>query len=513
MARADRARSRLALTAICSVLFLTFLDNTIVSVALANIQTSLHAGVTGLQWIVDGYMVAFAGLMLAGGTLGDLLGRRRVMLGGVAIFCGGGIIAATAGSSSALIAGRVVMGVGAAACEPGTLSLIRQLYPDARPRARALGVWTAVSGVSLAAGPVLGGVLVDTWSWRAVFWFNVIFGFAAFAVAALTVRESADPHGRTLDIPGLITGALAVVSVTFAIIEGESYGYRTIWVLALFVVAGLSSALFVRCERRSSDPMLDLSVISRVQVAIPLIVGFVTSFGLFAVFFFVALYLQVIVGRSGADIALQFAAMSVAMVVAGIAAGSWTAARGPRLPMALGCGIAAAGIFAVDAQIGPTVGAAQLAVSLAIVGVGLGFALVAVTTSVLESVTPERSGMAASALNTSRELGGVLAVAILGAVVNGRLVSHLNDRLGGLGLPAELRRTIVDTVTTGRYSLSSSAENPLVQGNLSVFTKIIGAAEAAFGDGLHVALIVAGVILTAAAILALLGVRPREQNA
>ena len=209
MARADRARSRLALTAICSVLFLTFLDNSIVSVALANIQTSLHAGVTGLQWIVDGYMVAFAGLMLAGGTLGDLLGRRRVMLGGVAIFCGGGIIAATAGSSSALIAGRVVMGVGAAACEPGTLSLIRQLYPDARPRARALGVWTAVSGVSLAAGPVLGGVLVDTWSWRAVFWFNVIFGFVAFAVAALTVRESADPRGRTLDIPGLITGALA----------------------------------------------------------------------------------------------------------------------------------------------------------------------------------------------------------------------------------------------------------------------------------------------------------------
>ena len=137
----------------CAVLFLTFLDNTIVSVALADIQTSLRTGVSSLQWIVDGYMLAFAGLMLTGGTLGDLFGRKKVMLGGIAVFCAGSLVGALADDTRTLIAGRVVMGVGAAACEPGTLSLIRQIYPDRRERARALGVWTAVSGISLALGP------------------------------------------------------------------------------------------------------------------------------------------------------------------------------------------------------------------------------------------------------------------------------------------------------------------------------------------------------------------------
>ncbi len=512
MPHRDRARSGIALGAICVVLFLTFLDNTIVSVALANIQSSLHAGVASLQWIVDGYMLAFAGLMLAGGTLGDIFGRRRVLLLGVATFCGGAILSALAHSSGVLIAGRVVMGVGAAACEPATLSLIRQLYPEARPRARALGIWTAVSGVSLAAGPVLGGLLVDTWGWRAVFWFNVAFGVAAFAAAALTVRESADPTGRRIDIPGLVTGALAVLGVTFAIIEGESHGYSTAWVLALFVAAAVAAVMFVLVERRSADPMLDLAVVRRAEVAVPLIVGFVTSFGLFAVFFFVALYLQVIVGKSGSQIAVEFVAMSAAMVAAGLVAGKWSAGHRPRLPMTIGCAVAAVGIFLVDAQMGPNVATFSLALSLAIVGFGLGLALVALTSSVLSTIAAERSGMAASAVNTSRELGGVLAVAVLGAVVNGRLVAQLQDRLSSLGIPAPFRKVVVDAVTTGQFSLGSASSNPLALGNLGVFAKVVEAAEAAFGDGLHIALLIAGSLLVGAAVVSYGGLRPRVRT-
>ena len=165
-----------ALAAVCAVLFLTFLDNTIIGVALADMQTSLRAGVPALQWIVDGYMLAFTALMLTGGTLGDLLGRKKVMLAGIALFCGGSLFGALAGSSRELIAARVVMGVGAAACEPGTLSLIRHIYPDRSERAHALGIWTAVSGVSLALGPVLGGVLVAAGGWQNIFWFNLAFG-------------------------------------------------------------------------------------------------------------------------------------------------------------------------------------------------------------------------------------------------------------------------------------------------------------------------------------------------
>ncbi len=426
-------RRSYALAAVCLVLFLTFLDNTIVSVALADMQTSLKAGVSSLQWIVDGYMLAFAALMLTGGTLGDILGRKKVLLAGVVLFCAGALVAALAGNAHTLIAGRIVMGVGAAASEPGTLSLIRQLYPDERERARALGVWTAVSGISLALGPVLGGVLVAVGGWRAIFWFNLAFGATMLGAAARFLPESADPEGRRFDIPGLIAGAVAVSGVTFAVIEGENVGYHTWWVPLLFVVPAAAAA-FVAIERRAPDPVLRLEFFRNRAFSGATAVAFATSFGLFAVFFFTALYLQIVASFSGWKIALQFVAMSVAMVVAGLVAGRWTAARGPRGPMTAGCLLAGGAMFWVDSLLDPSISFAPLAAALAGVGFGLGLALVAVTASVLSIVPAERSGMAASTLNTARELGGVLAVAILGAVVNARLVGELGRKLTALGV-------------------------------------------------------------------------------
>ena len=230
-----------------------------------------------------------------------------------------------------------------------------------------------------------------------MFWFNFAFGVAAFVAAAITLSESSDPAARRLDLPGLVAGVIAVLGVTFAIIEGESHGYSAPWVVALFVSAAAAAFVFGRLEHRSSDPMLDLSVIRRAVVAVPLAVGFITSFGLFAVFFFVALYLQVIVGKSGSQIAIEFLAMSAAMVGAGVLAGRWAAGRGPAAPMAIGCVVAACGIFLIDALIGPSVSTLALAGALALVGFGLGLALVALTASVLGTVSPGRSGMAASA--------------------------------------------------------------------------------------------------------------------
>ncbi|MGA8679809.1 MAG: MFS transporter, partial [Acidimicrobiales bacterium] len=195
-------RRNLALATLSLVLFLTFLDNTIVSVVLAEVQSSLHTGVSQLQWVVNGYALVFASFMLSAGTLGDLFGRKKVMLGGVAVFCAGSALAALAPDSNVLIAARVIMGVGAAASEPGTLSIIRHLYSDGRDRAQALGIWTAVAGLALALGPVIGGVLVGIWSWRAIFWFNLIFGLVALVGAAIVLPESSDPVSRRLDLPG-----------------------------------------------------------------------------------------------------------------------------------------------------------------------------------------------------------------------------------------------------------------------------------------------------------------------
>jgi len=505
-----------ALAAVCAVLFLTFLDNTIVSVALGDMQTNLRAGVTSLQWIVDGYMLAFTALMLTGGTLGDLLGRKKVLLAGVAVFSAGSLVGALAGSIGMLIAGRVVMGVGAAACEPGTLSLIRQIYPDRHERAQALGVWTAVSGISLALGPVLGGVLVAAGGWRDIFWFNLAFGVVILVVAARVLPESADPQGRRLDVPGLITGALAIGAVTFAVIEGESVGYGTWWVPLLFVVAAAATALFVVLERRSLDPVLRLDFFRRPAFSGATVVAFATSFGLFAVFFFTALYLQVVAGFSGWKIALQFVAMSVAMVAGGVAAGRIAATRGPRVPMSAGCLIAGGTMFAVDALLDPNVSVAALAFALAGVGFGLGLALVAVTAAVLSIVPAERSGMAASTVNTSREFGGVLAVATLGAVVNAQIVSDLTHRLVRLGVPEAFRSLVINAVTHGGLpanAAKAAAANPLAAKFLAQLAPVIAAAKDAFGRGLHVALVVAAVILLAGAVVGALtgsGVRRAE---
>ena len=494
-----------ALAAVCAVLFLTFLDNTIVGVALADMQTSLRAGVPALQWIVDGYMLAFTGLMLTGGTLGDLFGRKRVMLAGIALFSGGSLFGALATSSSVLIGARVVMGIGAAACEPGTLSLIRHIYPDRRDRAQALGIWTAVSAVSLALGPVLGGVLVAVGGWQNIFWFNLAFGLVVFVAAALFVPESADPAGRSLDIPGLAAGAIALTGVTFAVIEGENAGYRTWWVIVLFGVAAVAAATFIWIERHTRDPVLRLEFFRIPTFSGSTVVGFASSFGLFAVFFFTALYLQVVASYSGWRIALEFVAMTVAMVAAGRVAGVWIAARGPRGPMTAGCVVSGGAMFGVAALLNPHPSFAALAATLAAVGFGLGLALVAVSAAVLTVIPAERSGMGASTLNTSRELGGVLAVAILGAVVNGRLVAELNHKLNALGVPQAFHSLVINAVTHGGVPANAkqaAQSSPLVAANLGLVTKVLAAAEDAFGHGLHVALAVAAAILLAGAVVA-----------
>src|SRR5256885_322354 len=175
-------------------------------------------------------MLAFAGLMLTGGTLGDLIGRKKVMLAGLAVFCAGSLVGALASDTPTLIAGRVVRGVGAAASEPGTLSVLRHMSPERRRRAQALGVWTAVSGLALSLGPIIGGAIVGGAGWRGVFWFNVGFGLAALAAAAWTLPESADPEGRKIDVAGLVLSAATVTAATFAVIQGESAGYGTWWI-------------------------------------------------------------------------------------------------------------------------------------------------------------------------------------------------------------------------------------------------------------------------------------------
>ena len=494
-----------ALATLCAVLFLTFLDNTIVSVGLANIQSDLHASVSSLQWVVNGYALTFASFMLVAGSMGDLLGRKRIMLVGVGVFCAGSVLAALAPNVDWLIGGRVVMGLGAAASEPGTLSILRHVYPDKSTRADALGVWAAVSGLALALGPVIGGALVGVQSWRDIFWFNLFFGAVAFVMAIVFVPESEDPQGRRLDLPGFVFGALTLASLSFAVIQGEGQGYGTWWIEGLFVLGALSAVAFIHVERRSKNPMLDLSLFKRPPFAGSNFVAFVTYFGTFSIFFFTALYVQVVANASAYQAAVDFLPMAAGLIIASAFTGPWVAAMGPRVPMTVGCLLAAGGILATGAVLGPHVDFATLGWVLPIAGIGFGIALVPVTSVPLTVVRPERSGMAASATNTSRELGAVFGVAILGAIVNSKLTGGLAARLKAIGIPPSFQSLVLHAVTNGGVGNggeATAAEHSKNAEIARIATKVVDAAYQAFGSGLHLALEISGILLAVGAVVA-----------
>jgi EmrB/QacA subfamily drug resistance transporter len=506
----------LALSTLCAVLFLTFLDNTVVSVGLANVQSDLHAGVTSLQWVVNGYALTFASFMLAAGMLGDMLGRKKIMLAGVAIFCAGSVVAALASNVDWLIAGRVIMGIGAAASEPGTLSIIRHVYPDRGTRADALGVWAAVSGLALALGPVIGGVLVGFSSWRAIFWFNLGFGVVAFALAAAVVPETSDRQGRRFDYSGFLLAATFLATLSFAVIQGEESGYTSAPILALFVVCAASGVAFVLVEHHVKSPMLDLSMFRRPPFAGSTFVAFVAYFGTFSIFFFTALYLQVVANASAYQTAIDFLPMAAGLIIASAVTGPLVAHIGPRWPMVVGCLLAGGGILLASAVLSPTVTFGTLGWVLPLAGIGIGMLLVPVTSVPLTVVPPERSGMAASATNTSREMGAVFGVAILGSIVNGKLTGDLAARLKAIGIPPNFQSLVEHAIQTGGASSGGAASNAEHSSNAAIAkiaTKVVNAAYDAFGSGLHVALDVSGTLILIGAVVAALTIhRPKGET-
>jgi EmrB/QacA subfamily drug resistance transporter len=500
-----RGGRSLALGTLCALLFLTFLDNTVVSVALGDVQTSLHAGVTDLQWVVGAYALTFASLMLACGMIGDELGRKKVMLAGVGVFCAGSVLCALAPNVGTLIAGRAVMGLGAAASEPGTLSMLRHLYPDARARSRAIGVWAATSGFALAAGPVVGGVLTGVWSWRGIFWFNLVFGLAVLIVAAVILPESADPTAARVDIAGTFLGAGALAAFVFAIIDAESAGFGAADVIVLLCVSAALVAAFAWQEYRAPNPLLDLRYLRVPQFTTANITAFCTYFATFAIFFFTALYLVEVAGASGYRLALVFLPMTVLMIISSVLAGRWTVLVGPRWSISIGCLLFATGLFLVNGYLNPHPDYGPVMTGLGLAGIGIGTTVVPITSAVLAAVPPERSGMAASAANTSREIGAVTGVAILGSLVVSQLRSSLTAQLHHLGIPAQFQALVINALETGQIPKNTSA----YAGFGKIVQEVIGAAYTAFHDGLHAALYLSAGLMLGTGLLTFLALRSR----
>lgn len=501
-------RRSAALATLCLVLFLTFLDITIVSVALAGIQTELAAGVSSLQWVVGAYALTFAASMLTFGTLGDQFGRKKILIAGICVFIAGALMAAlsviiTSGAAALgiVIAGRAVMGVGAAASEPGTLSMLRHIYPEYTSRNWALGVWAAVSGSALALGPVVGGALVYAWNWPAIFWFNVLFGLIALVAAVIVLPENSDPTHRRIDLPGAVLGAVALAALIFAVINAESAGFGSAESVALLCVSVVAALLFLWQESRAAHPLLDLRFLRIPLFATPNIVAFCAYFATFAIFFFTALFLEEVSGYNGGQIAMVFLPMTVLMILASLLAGRWTGSVGIRWSIVGGCAAFAGGLLWTNAVISPRPPYLPLAAALALTGIGIGACVVPITSSVLAVVPPERSGMAASTTNTSREVGAVMGVAILGAIVIGKLQTALVASLNALGLPKSIQPIVINGVLTGKEPSvgGSSAQAPAGQGKL--VREVIQATYSAFESGLHDALYVSAGLVVAAGIL------------
>jgi EmrB/QacA subfamily drug resistance transporter len=505
---APRSGPSLALATLCTLLFLTFLDNTVVSVALGDLQTSLKASVSDLQWVVGAYALTFASIMLACGMIGDELGRKKVMLAGAGVFCAGSVLCALAPNVQVLIAGRAVMGLGAAASEPGTLSMLRHLYPDAKARSRAVGIWAATSGFALAAGPVIGGVIIGAWNWRGIFWFNLVFGLAALIVAAIVLPESSNAEAVRVDIPGTLLGAGALAAGVFAIIDSESAGFGATDVIILLCASAVMFAAFAWWEMRAPYPLLDLRFLRVPQFTTSLVAAFCTYFATFAIFFFTALYLDEVVGASGYRLAAVFAPMTILMIVASVLAGRWTALAGPRWSIAIGCLLFSVGLFLANGYISPHPDYAPLIVTLSLAGIGIGTTVVPITSSVLSAVPSERSGMAASATNTSREIGAVTGIAVLGSLVYSQLRSSLATQFHALGIPPVYQAIVSNALVTGQVPRNTSgyAYGKIVQ-------EVIGAAYNSFHDGLHAALDVSAGLVLAAGLLALITLRSHDVDA
>ena len=446
----SRARANKVLFLLTAILFLTFLDTTIMSVAAVDLQGTLHTSVSDLQWIINGYALMFAALMLAFGTLGDRLGRKRVMLGGVVVFIAGSVFGALAPNTWALVAARGIMGIGAAACEPGTLSVLRQIYPERGARARAIGWWAAMAGLALAMGPVIGGILVGLGGWRAIFWFNLAAGLAVFLAAKAIIPESADPEEGRTDWIGYVLGPVALATIVFAIIIGETAGYFSGKVLTLFAVGVVALALFIFAETKVKSPMLEVKYFRRAPFSGSLVVAFATYFGVFSIFFLTAIYLQVVLHYSAFRLATLFIPMALGMIIASSFAGRWVAERGARTPVTFGCLVAGTGVLLTDWSLVGEGHFAPLVLALTFAGVGFGVAVVPITTVALSALPARHSGMAASVTTTTREVGTVIGVAALGSLFSGRLTSFLTQRLVKLGWPPDTRETIISGVLTGK---------------------------------------------------------------
>ncbi len=409
-------RKALTLTAMSLGFGVVQLDVTIVNTALQSIGDGLGGGIAQLQWVVSAYTITFAALILSAGTLGDRLGAKKIFLFGFALFIAASLACALAFNATLLIAARALQGIGAAILVPNSLALLNHAYPDERERGRAVGTWAAGASVALTAGPLLGGGLIALAGWRSIFFVNVPIGAAGLWLAWRYAADTPTSAGRALDLPGQLAGVLGLGGLAGAIIEGGALGWTQPWVLAGFIGAAVAVVLFVVRERLAAQPMLPIALFQNRLFALTALIGLMVNLAFYGLIFMLSLYFQQINGFSALATGLAFLPMMAAVFMANLMAAQGAERWGGLATIAFGAGLCAVGcllLIGIHAKMNYW----AMTLQLVAMGAGLGLLVPPLTSTLLGSVEKSRSGVAAGVLNSTRQTGSVLGVALFGSLV------------------------------------------------------------------------------------------------
>jgi len=452
-------RRWLILVVVCVSVFVTILDGTIVNVALPSLSAELGASTRDLQWVVDAYLLVFCALLLAAGSLGDRVGRKRVLTIGLIVFVATSVFAGAAGSTGALIAGRALMGIGGALIFPATLAIITNVFTEPVERAKAIGIWGATSGVAVAAGPVLGGWLLEHFWWGSVFFVNLPVGIIAIAGTIAFVPESRDVTIHRMDPLGLLLSIAGVFALVYTIIEASIWGWGDAKTLAGFAVSAVILALFAFWELRTPEPMLPVRIFRNLRFTAASVSITAAFFALFGFIFLVTQYFQLVREYSPLQAGIRTVPVATAIAVASVIAPKLVERIGTKYVVSLGLLLLGSG-FAWMSQLEADSPYWVIVLQMMLNGFGLGFTTTPATESIMGSLTPDKAGIGSAVNDTTRELGGTLGVAVIGSVFTSVYVGALRKGEVFAGLPPEARGASEESVSAAAQvagSLGSGA--------------------------------------------------------
>lgn len=508
----------LVLVVLCTAVFMLLLDSTIVNVAQRKIQLGLDANLSQIQWVLDAYILTFAVLLLTFGRLGDIFGRRKLFALGVTVFTLASVLCGVSGwlgdlvgvsGANALIFARVIQGVGGALMMPQSLSLLTVVFP-AEKRGAAFGIWGSIVALGAVIGPVLGGYIVTDYAWEWVFLINVPVGIAAVIATFIFVPESVDEHAsHAIDWGGVLLSGMGIFALVFALIEGTSKGWTSPLILGLFIASAILLVAFFWWEMRHPDPIMKLELFRIRNFWVSNLLGGIISFGVLSMIFPLSAYLQGVLGYSPIRTGLTLVPMSLALTFIAPVAGRFADRFGGRWFLVAGFSIMTVGVVLIVGQIGRNATWESLFIPLAVTGIGMGLSFPPMTTIAMKEVPLGIAGSASGMINTTRNIGQVLGVALLGSVLQTRAGAETSSSLASTGLTPEVRGHIAEVAKANRFE---EIIRILPADQRDLLPTVLTALQNAFSSAVQTTLIIAALVTAVGLFAALLVQNPARQT-